>query len=336
MKLRYLTLLWIAQLVYSPVLHSEEVVSAPEASKAAEEKPRIAAPATGPREVIDRIVATVDAKPILASRLQEKINADGLVLEISDYPADEKADNITRALNDEINAILVKRKIKDLDLQVTSEQIEQQIQRMLKERNTTMEQLEGYLKSHGKTLAKYKEDMKNQMLTYQFRGRVLMPLVRSIQKSGRDSRNRNREALEVSMKKIVNKSKDVILEAHKALQKDTPFDKAQKLYSESTAGRAKDTVEPAIKYKVSDLLPGIKAAVLKVPASSERQFTEPIETPMGWLIFQIEKREYAAEAPTSAEDRHADEQLLLEQQLKIWLKNERDKVKIEIISASKK
>lgn len=284
-------------------------------------------------QIIDRIVAVVYGKPVLASQIEGKITPQGVYIEISDYPADERADTMTRGLNDAVNFILVERKIEELGIKVTNEQLEQQIQRILADNNKTMEQLEEYFRSQGKTMAQYKADLEKQMKIAQFRGRVLRPLIQNMDKS---KERRSPETLEVETrlifikanesmgKSLAESKKNMIFEAYDKINQGMDFVEAEKIYSELGSGKPNS-------FKIAELLPAVKEAILKVPTSDLKQITKPFLAGEGWHIFHITKRSYAAKESEASETSYIDQQRLIDQQMRIWLENERKKINIELI-----
>jgi peptidyl-prolyl cis-trans isomerase SurA len=290
--------------------------------------------------LVDRVVAVVDGEPILMSEVNTKVKSGPLVL-ISDFPANEKSEPFTRALQDSINFKLMKAAAEDLGIEITEAEIDSQIEKILKNQKASRSQLNKFLKEQGKSYSDYREDFRNQLLLRRFQGRAIMPLVKVSEEQIRsyylEKSGKSAEIVTFDIKQIlipmdsgasekVKKAKaEVAKEAYDKVNGGMDFDAAAKIYSQN----GKATLMKGVKVK--DLAHQIKTAVKFL---EKGQSSEPIKTPMGYHLFYVNKKDFAGDSKYLKNKRQLEFELRnreITSQLKIWLDSERQKRKVDII-----
>lgn len=294
--------------------------------------------------LIDRIVAVVDAEPILYSDVMDKVKKGPLVL-VSSYPAAEDAAQYEQALNDAINFQLVLTKAHDLEIDVQDNEVEAEIKTFLTSKNTDMAGLLEFLKQQGSTYDDYKSDFKNQMILRQFQGRVIYPQVKItdkdvetyyLKKSGATS-----DLVELTLRQITIKvdssaSDDVVKakEAHsqdvyKKLKDGMAFVEAVKLYSDDESARANGGLTAGIRLK--DLNGSIRSAVEGLDIG---QFTTPVRTSAGFHVFYLEEKRFSGSSEFQTQKKQLEFELRNAEaanQTRRWLMEQRQKSKIEVV-----
>lgn len=295
--------------------------------------------------LIDRVLAVVDAHPIFYSDIRRKVETGPLVL-VSDYPADKDASTQTRALNDAINFELILSAAKDLDVDVTDADLDQEINRYMEEQKLTKDKLIELLRNEGETFENYKRDFRNQMVLRRFQRRVIVPNIKITDKDLEtfflsQSHSGAVDLVEVSLRQIVIKtdpgmSKD-LLEARRALAQDIysklknglDFTEAVGLYSDDPTARK--NASNLFTIKVKDLASNIRGIIDQLKPG---EFSNPITTGNGIQIFQVVERKLGVNK--EFQDRKAQ----LEQELRVaelrnqtnkYLSDQRQRVTIKMI-----
>jgi len=296
--------------------------------------------------LLDRVVAIVNGKPVLASRVKQKVE-DGPLVVVSEFPLAEDAPQDQKALQDAINWELVQRKCRELEIDVRDEEIESEIKMFLESRQTSKEQLLQYLTQQGKTYEDYKDDFRDRMVLRQFHGRVLKPLVKITDKDLetyylRTSGGGNTTNMELNLRQIIveipSGADSSVIEAKEKLAKEVhqkllgglDFSDAVKLYSDDTEAREKGGLMEGIKPK--DLAAGIREAVENLDSG---KFTQPIRSPMGYHLFYMEERKMAGVKDFHKQKERLENELFgieMNNQIRRWLNEERQKSKIEMIA----
>ena len=131
--------------------------------------------------LIDRVLAVVNGRPIFYSDIRRKIETGPLVV-VSEYPANKEAPAQTKALNDAINFELILGAAKDLDIDVTEADLDQEINRHLEEQRISKDKLGELLAQEGLTIDNYRRDVRNQMILHRFQRRVIAPSIKVTEK----------------------------------------------------------------------------------------------------------------------------------------------------------
>ena len=290
------------------------------------------------RSLVDRLVAVVDGEPVLMSEVNTKVKTGPLVM-ISDFPATEKSSSFERALQDSINFKLMIATAEELEIEVTEDEIDGQIEKILKSQRASMAELKGFLRNQNKTFADFREDTRDQLLLRRFQGRVIMPLVKIseqqlqsyyLEKSGKTAEtvSLDLQQLRIAASKspeVIAAKRDIAMEAYERLKGGLSFDDAVRLY----AGSEKPTLMSNVVVK--NLNPEVKAAVKNL---EEGQISEPVQLPGGFHLFQVVKRDRGSDSEYVKNKNQLEFELRareISSQLNAWLASERQKRKIDII-----
>lgn len=297
------------------------------------------------RTLVDRIVAEVNAEPILYSEVQAKIQR-GQVVMVTEFPAGPDDPDFKRALNDEINFELIMQEIEKLELEVTDGEVEREINSFLESRNLTREGLDQALQQQGMSFERYREDFRNQMLLRKFQGRVISPLVKItdkdvehyyLRKSGStvDKINLTLRQIYIAIpdgaSKVVVKSKlERARQVYDELKQGMDFAEAAKIYSDAANAKETGGLLPS-SMKLSDLSEGIREAVKDLAVG---KFTEPVEFAGGYYLFYVEKKDFGGNEDFDAKKRKLEFELRSQEiiaQTRRWLQQRRQKSKVRII-----
>lgn len=295
-------------------------------------------------ELIDRVVAEVNGDPITYSEVQDKVRKK-VSVEVSPFPAGPNDSEFTIALQDSINLKLIMQKAEELDLEITDESLEAEIDRFIKRRNLTRSSLKQALANEGMSYAQYKKDWRKQMLISQFQGREILPSVKVTDRdveifylqetgaSGESLKLTLRQLLvkvpSESSKSIKDAKKAVVDRVYKELKDGLDFVKAVKIYSDSESGRSNGGRMPPVLLK--DLAPSFQKSVADL---EEKQFTAPVSIGSSYYFFYLEKKEFAGSdefrrAKPQLEARLRQEQIA-EQTMK-WIQDQRRRSEIKVI-----
>lgn len=295
--------------------------------------------------LIDRVLAVVDAHPIFYSDIRRKVETGPLVL-VSDYPADKDASTQTRALNDSINFELILSAAKDLDVDVTDADLDQEINRYIEEQKLTKDKLIELLKNEGETFENYRRDFRNQMVLRRFQRRVILPNIKITDKDLEtyylsQAHSGAVDLVEVALRQIIVKtdstmSKD-LLEARRSLAQDIysklknglDFSEAVGLYSDDPTARKGGAGLFTIKIK--DLASNIRGVIDQLKPG---EFSNPITTANGIQIFQVVERKLGVNKEFQDRKSQLEQELRvveLRNQTNKYLSDQRQRVTIKLI-----
>ena len=296
-------------------------------------------------QLIDRLNAVVDGKPVLFSEVMTKVRLGPLVT-VSDYPADEKAAPYERGLQDAINFKLIEEKSKEFEIEIKDSEVEAEITQFLEGRGLNKNALLEYLNQQDRTYEEYKEDFRNQLLLRRFQGRFILSQIKVtdkdletyyLKKSGAPS-----ELVELDVRQIlIRVSSDATKEvtnAKEALAKEVvqklaggmAFQEAVKLYSDDPKARTDGGLMRAMRMK--ELSPKIRIALEKL---EKGKFTEPVLTPNGFHIFLLEEKRFSNNSDFQKQKDQLEAELKSQEilsQTRKWLASERQRSKVEIIN----
>jgi peptidyl-prolyl cis-trans isomerase SurA len=248
--------------------------------------------------LVDRVLAVVNGRAIFYGDIRRKIETGPLVI-VSEYPAGKDAPAQTRALNDSINFELIMGAAKDLDIEVSDADLDQEMNRYLDEQKISKEKLQELLQGENQTLDNYRRDFRNQMVLRRFQRRIIAPAIKVTEKDVEtyylsQSNVKSNDMIDVSLKQLIirtdSKMSKELAAAKKSLANDLygklkgglDFNDAIGLYSDDPTAKRQD--HKPITVKLKDLSPNLRAALdpLKVG-----EFTQPIPTGNGLTIFQV-------------------------------------------------
>ena len=298
--------------------------------------------------LIDRLAAEINDEPITFSEVMEKVQK-GPLIQVSPYPATEESSQFDIALNDLINFSLILQKADELGIEVTDENLENEISSFLQKRNLDQNGLLEALKGQGMTYEQYKDDFRNQMVLSQFQGRVILPAIKITEKdlehfylkvSGNVAENLRLTlrqifiAVSPDANETVKKGKEELAQQiYKKLTGGMDFKQAVEVYSNNEASRDQGGLMPPLYLK--DLADPFSKAIESLKVN---EFSPPIETPTGYYIFYVEKKSLAGSNDFKKKKNEIEMQLRRQEVTKQtiqWLEEQRHKSKIKIISDKK-
>jgi peptidyl-prolyl cis-trans isomerase SurA len=262
--------------------------------------------------LVDRVLAVVNGRPIFYSDIRRKLQVGPLVV-VSEYPASKDANAQTRALNDAINLELILATAKDLDIDLSDEELSQEIDRHLAEQRISKDKLSELLKAEGETLENYRRDFRNQLVLRNFQRRIIAPSIKVTDKDVEtyylsQSGESANDLVEVGIRQILIKiepnmnkelaaaKRELANDIFKKLKAGLDFTDAIGLYSDEPGAKKSD--QKPIVVKLKDLSSELKSSIEPLKPGD---VTQPISTPRGLIIFQLverwlgENREFTAQ-----------------------------------------
>ena len=248
--------------------------------------------------LVDRVLAVVNGRAIFYGDIRRKIETGPLVV-VSEYPASKEAPAQTRALNDSINFELIMGAAKDLDIEVSDADLDQEINRYLDEQKISKDKLQELLRGENQTLDNYRRDFRNQMVLRRFQRRIIAPAIKVTEKDVEtyylsQSSVKSNDMIEISLKQLTIKtdssmSKELAAakkllagDIYAKLKGGLDFNDAIGLYSDDPGAKRQE--HKPITIKLKDLSTALKSAIEPLKIG---EFTQPISTGNGLTIFQL-------------------------------------------------
>jgi parvulin-like peptidyl-prolyl isomerase len=301
--------------------------------------------ADGSGEVLlDRVAAVVDGRPILYSDIRAKVEKGPLVV-VSEFPLEETAPAYDRALQDSVNFELMLSKAKELEIDVRDDEVDADIKSFLEARGLNQEGLLEHLKQSQMTLADYKKDFKNQMILRKFQGRVIAPLIKITDKdvetyylkragSASDLIELVLRHILISVPKgsvpaVIEAKRKLAAEVHQKIADGMAFQEAAKIYSDEQRARESGGLMAPVRAK--DLIGPIREGVESLEVG---QITQPIQTSLGFHLFQLDQKKFAGSQEFLSKKRQLENELRnqeLVEQTRHWLSEQRQRTKIELL-----
>jgi peptidyl-prolyl cis-trans isomerase SurA len=294
-------------------------------------------------QLIDRLAAEVNGHAITASEVQSKIQKGPLV-EVSPWPAQENDPPAKIAIHDLINKKLIMQKADELDIEVTDEVLNEEIRTFLARRNLTRDQLMEALEEQDMTYDQYREDFRTQMIINQFQGREILPQVKITDRDVQSFYLRHSGSMAENIRLTLRQlqiavppgsvdavkagKKQLVEKVYQEIEGGMPFEKAVKIYSDNESARENGGLMPQIFLK--DLAPLFQNAIRDL---EEGRYTRPIETPMGYSIFYVTKREFSGSDDYLKLKPQLENQLRQEEMNKLlgkWLETQRRRSDIKL------
>ncbi len=293
--------------------------------------------------LIDRVLAVVNGRPIFYSDIRRKIETGPLVV-VSEYPANKEAPAQTKALNDAINFELILGAAKDLDIDVSEADLDQEISRYLEEQRISKDKLGELLAQEGETIDNYRRDFRNQLILRRFQRRVIAPSIKVTEKDVEtyylsQSGTTGNDLIDVSLRQLLIKiepgmNKELI-EAKRSLANDIygklkgglDFVDAVGLYSDDPNAKKPDQKPMILKLK--DLTGALKAAIEPLRTG---EFTAPITMPNGLMIFQLVDKKLGENRDFAAKKVKLDQELRLielQNQTNKWLGEQHQRISVK-------
>jgi peptidyl-prolyl cis-trans isomerase SurA len=293
--------------------------------------------------LLDRVLAVVNGRPIFYGDIRRKIETGPLIV-VSEYPANKDAPAQTKALNDAINFELIMGAAKDLDIEVTDAELDQEINRYLEEQKISKDKLSELLQNEGETLENYRRDFRNQMVLRRFQRRIIAPSIKITDKDIEtyyltQSGTTANDMIEVSLRQLLIKidptmNKELI-DAKKSLANDIyaklkgglDFVDAVGLYSDDPLAKKPDQKPLTIKLK--DLSSAVKSSIEPLRTG---EFTAPINMPNGLLIFQLVEKKLGQNREFASKKEKLEQELRmieLQNQTNKWLGEQHQRITVK-------
>lgn len=297
-------------------------------------------------ELIDRLVAEVNGSAITLSEAKVKVEK-GPLIEVSPFPATEQDPPLQVAIQDLINKKLIMQKADELEIEVTDAAVTEEIERFMKGRNLSKEQLNEALAEQGMTYDQYREDFKTQMIMNQFQGREILPQVKIsdrdvqlyyLRRSGSAAENVRLilRQLQISLSpdavaSVKEGKRSLVDKAYQELEGGMPFEQVVKIYSDNDEARKTGGLMSPLYVK--DLAPLFQTAVKDL---DEGKYSKPIETPVGYFIFYVDKKEFSGSDDYKKQRAQLEGALRQEEMGRLlarWIEGQRKKSDIKILNA---
>jgi len=295
-------------------------------------------------ELIDRLAAEVNGSAITLSEAKAKVEK-GQLIEISPFPAKEQDAPMTVAIQDLINKKLILQKADELEIEVTDAALDEEIDRFMKGRNLNKDQLNQALAEQNMTYDQYREDFKTQMIMNQFQGREIVPQVKVsdrdvqlfyLRNSGSAAENVRLvlRQLQISVPgdavaSIKEGKRNLVDKAYQELEGGMPFEQVVKIYSDNDEARKTGGLMSPLYVK--DLAPLFQSAVKDL---DEGKYSKPIETPVGYFIFYVDKKEFSGSDEYKKQKPQLENALRQEEMGRLltrWIEGQRKKADIKIL-----
>jgi peptidyl-prolyl cis-trans isomerase SurA len=303
-----------------------------------------ASPAYPAEVLVDRVLGSVDGQAFLYSDVAAKVKTGPLVV-ISDYPATEQSTPFERALQDTINLQLVLQKAKELDIEVTEDELDAEINEFLQSRGLSRDGLERFLSEEKKSFEEYKRDFRNNIVVARFQRRVIVPLIKVtdkdletayLKKSGSSS-----DLVEITLRQIViqipenagsvitDAKRSLAQEARTKVQAGVSFEDAVRLYSDDRQKVAKGGLMEGVRLR--DLAAPIRKEIERLDTGDVSQ---PVEIGSAIYIFKVEDRKISLGKDMQKKKLELENEIRnaeLQNQMRRWLADQRQRSKIEVI-----
>ncbi|MEY4631695.1 MAG: hypothetical protein RIQ81_1815 [Pseudomonadota bacterium] len=301
-------------------------------------------PALAAEELVDRVLGSVDGQAFLYSDVMTKVKTGPLVV-ISEYPASDQATPFERALQDTINFQIVLQKAKDLEIEVSDDELDAEINEFLQSRGLTKEGLERFLAAEKKSMEQYREDLRSNIVAARFQRRVIVPLIKVtdkdletayLKKSGSTS-----DLVEVTLRQVVIQIPEtaggVVADAKRSQAKEArakidagvSFEDAVRLYSDYRQKAVRGGLMDPVRLR--DLTPQIRREIERLDTGDVSQ---PVEIGSSIYIFKVEDRKISLGKDMQRKKLELENEIRnaeLQNQLRRWLAEQRQRSRIEVI-----
>ena len=293
--------------------------------------------AYGKEVFFDRITAVVLDQPILHSQVINKVKKGPLVV-VSDYPSTKsQGSDYTRALNDAVNLELIASSAREFNIEVTPEEIDDYINRIVSEQNSKIDDLKIFLADQNISFDQYKQDLSRQILLQKFSS-MLNPGINQVSEQ---------ELKERYFSQYKKNSMDVSYEIEQWKITKNFYDEIYKLLSEANDKNTLNATSHLnfannLSSKVSYMelgkieLTEINQAIAdSISKLKPMQLSQPLELFPGYFsVFRIKsqdfqsKTHYLSMKPSLTQEIITEKQLLA---LQKWLKQQHSSKKIFIV-----
>jgi peptidyl-prolyl cis-trans isomerase SurA len=294
---------------------------------------------------IDRIAAVVDGEVITESEVRAR--AAPFLMEIDREIKDDaerqskKADVVKQTLQAMIDEKLVLGAAEELQLSVTSEEVDRAIDRVLKQNGYTLTDLERELKAQGMSLKRYREDIREQLLRLKAISAKIQSKVTVSEDDARaacetDLRTKGGiKGLEVHLMQMVFKLPQTASEAEVEAQRkkaQTALERVKKGedFAKVAAEASEDSTVDLGSFDIELLDPALGDAVRKMKIG---EVSEPLREPGLFRILKLTERKETGGSSCDAQlaaYKAALEEKATEKALASYLAELRKKAYIEV------
>lgn len=295
--------------------------------------------------VVEKTVAIVNSEVVLESdfkKLEERAEKPGMVddallfnTSISDLKKSRQAQ-----LNYLINEKILESEIKRLNLSVTSDRVDQELQEMAKRNNVDPSELARIIKSQGISLPEYREFLKNNI---EKKSLMDTEIISKLRVSDEDALNEYIKANPNSSSSIDEFSVSHIFFDPKKGGAEAALKRAEATLSKLRSGQNFETLaqqyseDPNFSaggslgtFKSGEFLPEIESSISTIKVG---ETTPVVKSRMGYHIVKLTNKKITTD-PKFARSKDAIKARLLEasfkRQLKQWLQSKRDESFIRI------
>lgn len=296
-------------------------------------------------EVVDRIAAVVNNDIILLSELEEKLAPFEEKIRRSGYGPDEEREMLFKVRTEILDALidqkLTDQEIKKYGISISEADIDQTLERVKEASYYTDEELREALEAQGLTLAEYRERIREQLQRTQLVNREVKSKIviteeeireyyeAHAEKYGEDRKYHLRNII-MRVPEYAGPEEEAAIQGKMAsilaeLKEGRPFADAAREHSEALAEEggdigsfAADALSEEIREPILNLSPG--------------EFTDVLETELGYQILYLEEIEEAGGRPLDAVREDIQETLYQEavnETFQTWLDDLRDRSHIK-------
>ncbi len=296
-------------------------------------------------EVVDRIAAVVNNDIILLSELEEKLAPFREKIRQSGYGPEKEREMLFKVRTEILDALidqkLTDQEIKKYGISISEAEIDQTLERVKEANYYTDEELREALEAQGITLSEYRERIREQLQRTQLVNREVKSKIVITEEEIRDYYEAHAEEYgegkKYHLRNIIMRVPDYAGPEEKAaiqgkmasilaeLKGGRPFADAAREYSEALAEEGGDIGS----FAVDALSEEIREPILSL---SPGEFTEVLETGLGYQIFYLEEIEAAGGRPLETVREDIQETLYQEavnQTFQTWLDDLRDRSHIK-------
>lgn len=263
-------------------------------------------------EVVDGIAAIVNDDIITYLELEREYAQVLKVEGKRGAVSPEAATSLKRQVLDSIiDRKLVRQKIKELNINISEEEVRQSIEEIKRQNKLSQEALTAALIAQGMTFDQYKAQMKEQLERLRLMSQEVKAKIQVGERETREYYDANieqfreeptyrarhiflkvdKKASNQEIKRVMAKAADVMNEARSG----SDFAALARKYSDD-AGAAEDGGDLG-KFKKGDMLPEIESAVLTMKPG---EVSELVTTPAGFHIIKLEEMTAGAVKPYEA------------------------------------
>jgi peptidyl-prolyl cis-trans isomerase SurA len=241
-----------------------------------------------------------------------------------------------------IEQSLLEIKVKELSLEVTESELDQEIASFLSQRNIDRDDFLDMLSAEGETEQSHRAEFKRQLETQRFIGRVIKPLVsvtdeevRSFYLSQRVEGVGVQEKEKITLRSLMLRGKATdpqvttkVTGIQAALNAGSSFEEVTRQHSEAPDAKSTGGLLPS--RRAQELPP---AVTKELAGKAVGAIMGPIEIGSSSFMFELVARQTDADDQFLKEKDQWQQRLLerkFSERLESYLKSERDKVRIEI------